>query len=886
MSPRHTDAITRLNAALEGRYRIESELGEGGMATVYLAEDLKHERKVALKVLRSELAAVIGAERFLAEIRTTAHLQHPHILPLHDSGDAEGVLFYAMPYVAGESLRDRLDRDHQLPVDEAVSIAASLAEALDYAHRQGVIHRDIKPANVLISEGHPLLADFGIALVGTQEGERLTETGLSLGTPFYSSPEQVTGDVPIGPTADVYALGCVLYEMLAGDPPHTGSTAQAILGKIMTRTPEPVTTYRPSIPPNVEAAVRKAIEKVPADRFTRAEEFMRALSDPGFRHGTESEDQAPVQQRSWNPLTIAFALVALILGVVVANILGLPEDAGAVARFSLRLPERQDIAPVTRPRVSLSPDGSRFAYVGQGQAEGTAILVREVSQLGAEEIPGSEEGRSPVFSPDGLEVAFLQDDATMVARLDGGSAVAVADAPDGDYRGSLDWGTDGYIYVGERGVSRVPASGGEWEVVVPQDSLGRWFFNLDVLPNGRGAVFSLGLNETRTENVVAVADFRTGISRELMPGVAARYAASGHLLVVRADGLLEAVPFDVDGLTVTGSGVTLDAIVGVGDWVSVDLTVSDQGTLLYMTGVQEPRRQVVWVDRQGFEQPLDPSWTGPYESVVLSPADRFLAVGTGFGARPDLWVKSIDQGALTRLTFEGSLNRRPVWSRDGTTLTFISHREENRDVYRKRADGVGTAEPILDLERHVDELDLSVDESWMVYRVGISGGEGRDLYALHISGDSTIAVAANPEVDEMAPKLSPDGRFVAYESMESGRDGVYVRPFPAVTGWRRQVSVGGGGHPLWSNDGRTLFYQDEALGRLMSVEITDGETFEVGEPQELFSTRPYFISANSGYDITSDDQLFVMIRDDETPLDAELILVQGFFRELEARLPR
>ena len=229
-----TDPITRLNAALEGRYTIQRELGEGGMATVYLADDLKHERKVALKVLKPELAALVGAERFLAEIKTTANLQHPHILPLFDSGEADTFLFYVMPYVEGESLRDRLDREHQLPVDDAVRIASDVAEALEYAHGHGVIHRDIKPANILIQAGRPVIADFGIALaLSAGGGNRLTETGLSLGTPHYMSPEQATGDQHVGPSTDIYALGCVLYEMLAGEPPHTGSTPQAVLGKII-----------------------------------------------------------------------------------------------------------------------------------------------------------------------------------------------------------------------------------------------------------------------------------------------------------------------------------------------------------------------------------------------------------------------------------------------------------------------------------------------------------------------------------------------------------------------------------------------------------------------------------------------------------------------------
>ena len=281
-----TDPISRLNAALEGRYTIERELGEGGMATVYLADDLKHERKVALKVLKPELAALVGAERFLAEIKTTANLQHPHILALFDSGEADGVVFYVMPYIEGESLRDKLDREKQLGVKDAVAITQKVADALDYAHERGVVHRDIKPGNILLSErGEPLVADFGIALAVAHAGAgRITETGLSLGTPHYMSPEQATGDRDVDPRSDVFALGCVLYEMLAGQPPFAAPTAQAVLVQILTTDAPSITTARRTVPTNVAAALAQALEKLPADRFTSAAEFVAALADESFTY--------------------------------------------------------------------------------------------------------------------------------------------------------------------------------------------------------------------------------------------------------------------------------------------------------------------------------------------------------------------------------------------------------------------------------------------------------------------------------------------------------------------------------------------------------------------------------------------------------------------------
>jgi serine/threonine-protein kinase len=316
MSAMSEDPMVRLAGALEGRYTIERKLGEGGMATVYLAHDEKHERQVALKVLKPELAAVVGADRFLAEIKTTASLQHPNILPLFDSGEADSFLYYVMPYVEGESLRERLDRERQLPVDEAVRLVADMAEALDYAHKAGVIHRDIKPANILMQQGRPVIADFGIALaVGAAGGARLTETGLSVGTPYYMSPEQATGDQHVGPPSDTYALACVLYEMLVGEPPFPGATAQAVLGKIIAGHTVSATEVRPSIPLHVDAAIRRCLEKLPADRFATAADFARALNDPSFRHGHETVGAAAVAAAGpWKGIAIglATALVATL----------------------------------------------------------------------------------------------------------------------------------------------------------------------------------------------------------------------------------------------------------------------------------------------------------------------------------------------------------------------------------------------------------------------------------------------------------------------------------------------------------------------------------------------------------------------------------------------
>jgi eukaryotic-like serine/threonine-protein kinase len=374
-----TDPIPRLNAALEGRYRIESELGEGGMATVYLADDLKHDRKVALKVLKPELAAALGAERFLAEIRTTANLQHPHILPLFDSGEADSFLFYVMPYVEGESLRERLDRETQLPVDEAIQIAADVAEALDHAHRQGIVHRDIKPANILMRDGRPLVADFGISLaIGRVEGTRLTDTGLSIGTPTYMSPEQGLGDHEVGARSDIYSLGCVLYEMLVGDPPFSGSNTMAVLVRKSTEAPPGVRVVRDTVSEATEKVVLRALARTPADRQTSARTFAEELrsapravaaSSPSARKLTRSGGFAVVAavallvlagQYAWTRGDTTLGVIERIAVLPLANSSGDPAfDFWGVGLQDALWSELATLAALT-----MTPPQATMAYVG------------------------------------------------------------------------------------------------------------------------------------------------------------------------------------------------------------------------------------------------------------------------------------------------------------------------------------------------------------------------------------------------------------------------------------------------------------------------------------------------------------------------------------------
>jgi serine/threonine-protein kinase len=470
------DVTHRLSAALADRYTIERELGAGGMATVYLAHDLRHDRHVALKVLRPELAAVIGADRFLKEIKVTANLQHPHILGLIDSGEVDGLLYYVMPSVEGESLRDRLTRDQQLPVADAVRIASEVATALDYAHRHQVIHRDIKPENILLHDGRALVVDFGIALaVSTAGGTRMTETGMSLGTPHYMSPEQAMGEREITARSDVYALGCVLYEMLVGEPPFTGPTAQAIIARVMTEQPRSLTLQRRTIPPHVEAAVHTALQKLPADRFATAHEFAEALQGKTAPLGAAT-GRPPIapgwRARLRDPVVLGPSLVAL--GSLAAAIgLARRTEPPALPPIRFVVAATDSTKPSDRfpwP-AAISPDGGTVVYSVAQNATNSMLYALRTDQLDAHPIPGTTGAYQPYFSPDGAWLAFEMEGKERKVRLDGSAPVTITDA--GGANGA-DWTTGNEIVLGAQGrfhgLTRVSAAGGDVVALTAPDT--------------------------------------------------------------------------------------------------------------------------------------------------------------------------------------------------------------------------------------------------------------------------------------------------------------------------------------------------------------------------------------------------------------------------------
>ena len=887
-----TDQLARLKSAFSDRYAIESELGQGGMATVYLAEDLKHHRKVAVKVLKPELAAILGAERFLKEIEVTANLQHPNILPLYDSGEADTFLFYVMPYVEGDTLRDKIDREKQLPVEDTVEIAKSVAAALSFAHERDVVHRDIKPENILLQSGQALVADFGIALAVTAAGgTRLTETGLSLGTPHYMSPEQATGDRELDARSDVYSLGCVVYEMLVGDPPHTGSTVQAIIAKVLSEDPSPITQTRSLVPPNVDAAVKKAIAKSPADRFGTAAKFAEALTNPAFAlaASTASVHLAP-ESGPWKRLTVALGgLAALFAGVALWALLR-PEAEVPLLKLSVALPAGQEFAePSSGSGLALSADGATLAYMGPNEAGLWQLFARHRDELNATPVGDNQRiPFDPALSPDGREVAYIAGvpGLILVSSVQGGAPRAVFDSARAG--GGLDWGSDDALYFENMsgGISRVPAGGGPPEVVSVVDRDGGEFWHrwTDVLPSAKGALFTIGAPGSFE---LAAVDFQTGAINRLGPGFSVRYAATGHVVWTTEEGALMAAPFDERELELTGPAVEM--LQGVsGDPVgAAHLALSETGTLVYSTG-STVTLEPAWVGRDGTPRDIDPGWRirpNVWISLALSPDGKRLAV-TGRGASGlSLWIKQLDMGPLSRLTFEGEQSFRPAWTPDGRSVIFVSDRGRGGNdfaFWRKRADGSGVAELVMDDDGVAQEGFFSHDGTWFVYRVG--AGNGRDIYARRLGLDSAVTPLLTAEFEERSPTLSPDDRWLAYMSNESGRDEVYVRPFPNVADGRWQVSTEGGFEPVWAHNGTELFYRNGANELVVAQVTTTGSTFSVGQQRVLFSMTGFRTDPNHpSYDVSPDDQRFVMFRTIQTGT-GELIWIENWFAELKEKV--
>jgi serine/threonine-protein kinase len=907
----------RLVEALADRYRIEREVGAGGMATVYLATDSRHERKVAIKVLRPELAAMLGSERFLTEIRVTANLQHPHILPLHDSGEAEGFLYYVMPFVEGESLRDRLDRERQLSVEDALRIAAEVADGLSHAHGLGVVHRDIKPANILLTGGHALVADFGIARAVRQAGgARLTETGLSLGTPQYMSPEQASGDTDVDARSDEYALGCVLYEMLAGEAPHTGPNAQVILARVLTQPAPSVTGSRETVPHRVDAAIRKALARLPADRFATVADFADALRGSGSATwDTSSQVTEPTHRpppRRSISTSFAWSLVA-VLGVALAGVLWQARGPAAGIEDVMRMvldPEPAVDVSIGAARtesgaevdaLAISEDGTRIAFIGRQAGDSTAYLyVRDLADFEARRLEGTESAMSPFFSPDGEWLGFYSwwDGRLKTVPVSGGVPQVVCTC---DPILSADWGPDGTIVMDHEGMSglrTVPALGGDPQfLAVPGDGLEADEHSLShprFLPDGRHVLVTAWGGAGATRRIVAIPLDGGERVTLLEEGWAPQHVRSGHLVYLRTNQLW-AVPFDAGSLEVLGTPEpVVDSVFGVAFMTTY--AVSASGNLVYAPGPPpEPRTSLYVVDRSGQEErlpapALDWSVLGPRFSPD---GDRIVFWGSsgfegGQGAA-QIWVFDPSRESIRAVTDLGPGDFWPKWTPDGRSLVFTSLRgEAAMGIYRVPVDGASPPEALF------TDAALAQAGSWLpggtslIIQRAVDPESEYDIWLLPLAEDGEPAPLVEGPGNQVHAALSPDGRWLAYASDESGRYEVYVRPYPGLDG-ARQVSRAGGMGPTWRGDSRELYFYvsgggDGSVTTFMRTSIDESS----GQPEPLWSRAgilaigwPYGVA----YDVTPDGRQF-LLPINEQPLPwfiPELHLVFNWLEALEGQ---
>jgi Tol biopolymer transport system component/tRNA A-37 threonylcarbamoyl transferase component Bud32 len=851
--PHVTDAAARLTAALGSRYLIERDLGQGGMATVYLAQDLKHDRKVALKVLKPELAAVLGAERFIPEIKTTAALQHPHILPLFDSGQADGFLYYVMPYVEGETLRGKLDREKQLGIDEAVRITTEVADALDYAHRHGVIHRDIKPENILLHDGRPMVADFGIALaVSAAAGGRMTETGLSLGTPHYMSPEQATAEKDLSARSDIYSLACVLYEMLAGSPPHVGASAQQIIMKIVTEEAVPVTTLRKSVPPNIAAAIATALEKLPADRFDSARAFVEALANPSFAGPTAAATAVGPRRRDWRPWAVAVGLG--VAGLIIGRLLPGPEtSASIVARFRVPVDAERGLTGAPVNTLALSPDGRTVVYVGRaGGGASFRLYERRLSELSAfRPIPGTEGGAYPAFSPDGTRLAFLGSTGVQVMRVPFTGAPPTPVAANAVATGGVLWLDDATLVATDAhgGILRAGLDGRVATIAQPDTSAGeRNLYVQAALPDRRTLLATVSTG-TGSEGPVVALDSRDGKRTTVLETeVSAAWCANGYLLWSLPNGALQAAPFDARRHRITGSAVTLaegvrQAIGGGGQ-----VAVSASGTLVYLP---EQPFSLVLLDHDARREVVAEGHR--FHSPRFSPDGRYLAMDFIQQGSRDVWTLDLRQRTLSRLSFEND-GHDPVWSRDGRWVYYV----HATGIWRRRADGAGGADSVY-MGDYTQALELAPDGTIIGAATGTNGLY--DLMLVSAGSPRTRTPLLATPYNEEAATLSPNGRWLAYASDETGKSEVYVRPYP-TGGAKILVSQGGGIEPRWSPDGRTLYYQSDREGApyLFASAVGPGPDFTVTSRTPLFDISQFEpAEPHANWDVSPDGTRFVMV---------------------------
>ena len=895
-------------------YEILSPLGKGGMGEVWRARDTKLGREVAIKTLPEEFAKDADrVARFRREAQLLASLNHPNIAAIHGFEVDNSTHFLVLELVEGDTLADRLKRG-PIQVEESLKLALQVAEALEAAHEKGVIHRDLKPANVKVTpNGKVKVLDFGLAKAFAGDGTdvdisnsptlsmQATQQGIILGTAAYMSPEQARGNAA-DLRSDIWAFGCVLFEMLTGRQTFEGGTVSDIMAGVLAKEPQWASLPAP-LHPRIRFLLERCLEKESKDRYHGIDdarlEIQKALAEPAV--SLTQPVAEVVQSRTLSKLPWAIAVFGIIVGGFSVWALTQPESL-QLTRLTIAHPGSEIIGSQRDSDVAISPDGRSVAYVAAGGAAGGPLYLRQLDQL--EPLLLAEDGRTPFFSPDGEWVGFVdQSDRTLNrVTINGGPPVVIGRLPSPNNARGATWGPDDNIIFAispgaanvvanglALGLWQIPSGGGDPEMLTTPDVDQGEGYHLfpQILPGGRAVLFTIFDPDGSVENSrIAVLNLATGEYEVLVQGGSnPQYSASGHI-VYGVAGTLRAVPFNLDQLEVTGTPVPV--LDGVPTKLSgaANFGVSPDGTLVYVRGdtVDVSSTTLTWVDRQGNAAPLGAP-AGNYRFPRLSPDERSVAVMSD----NDIWLFDIARETLTRLTFEGATTM-PVWTPDGQYVTYRSTPEGERVLFWTRADGSGTEERLTTGNFRQNPTSWSPDGQLLAFFQGPGvGGDGdRDIWMMPVDGDRELRPFLETPFNELAPMFSPNGNWVAYVSDESGRNEVYVVPFPGPGG-KRQISTQGGGDPQWARDGRELFYLNDL--QMMAVEIETEPDFALGTPTPLFEGG--FVYGAQGpipvYDVSADGQRFLMVGN-ATSIDSEaappqINIVLNWFEELKERVP-
>ncbi len=853
-----------------GPYEIVSAIGAGGMGEVYRARDTRLDRDVAVKVLSAHLSTSEEVrQRFEREAKTISRFSHPHICSLYDVGREGETDYLVMEFLEGESLADRLGKG-PLPTEQILRYGIEIADALDKAHRQGIVHRDLKPGNVMLTKTGVKLLDFGLAkplqtagarpvsgasslATEMQASQPLTERGTVLGTFQYMSPEQLEGG-EADSRSDIFAFGAVLYEMATGKKAFTGKSQASLIGSILRDDPPSISEAAPMVPPALNRVVRTCLAKDPEDRFQTAHDAKLQLQWV-IEGGSQAGLPAPVVARRKNREKLAWSVAAvgiLAAGVATFGYLRRAPAPPLMARFDIAAPE--DLISIDMPRVS--PDGRSIAFNAADSSGKARIWVRPLNALTAHALEGTDGTTRPFWSPDSKFLAFFAEGKLKKVDISGGPPQKICDAPTGS-DGS--WSAQGVIlFDGITGdpIQRVSAAGGAPVVEVKPDA-SRKETNVawpEFLPDGKHFLYLVS-GQKPEDNVYRIGSLDSKDSKVVASAqTLITYAPPGYLLFVR-DKTLVAQRFELSSLKTIGEPAPVAEKIGTDAVGLARFSVSRNGVLAYRSGDSGSR--LLWLGRDGKELETA-GGTGEYGNPALSRQGDRLAfqLSDPRTGKLDIWVRDLVRGVNSRFTFSAGSNFCPVWSPDGSRIVFTSESGETSSLVEKPATGQGEEKILLkSTEGRVIATDWSRDSKYIAY--SLRGKGGWDILVLPTSGDAKPIPVARTPFNEFWPWFSPDGRFIVYQSNESGRMEIYVQTFPNASG-KWQVSTAGGGDPSWRSDGKEIFYRT-ADQKVMAVDVQAGETFQAGIPRPLFSARVLSGAFRNRYVASADGQRFLFV---------------------------